>query len=415
MTSRRLLVLAALLTIGWMSPWAIAEERPAPPISGEAAPRQASALPLPRGPHPVVVPPYRAQIRAAHRLHAEKTQLTCVDCHPKSLSSSRSSDWLGPVAGSCDRCHELDHRKLDRDELAQNPSCKRCHLQSLGPRPSAHLNHSHAKHAVRKIGCPQCHGRVARLPDAVGTERLPIKSSCVRCHAGRGRLDGDARAQCPTCHESDGGRMRTRFSGQLLQPSHKTPSLEHTNDWLFRHGDTAGSDPSRCEGCHATRQCQACHDGRLRPRDIHPSDWLSAHAVAAKQDGTGCQSCHRQQSFCLSCHQRLGLGSSGAPAAMAHRGTIHPPPSVWVNGSAGPQHHATQARRNLSECTSCHQERDCVRCHATGTLSGGSPFGRSLNPHPPGFASSCSSAWARNPRPCLTCHRPDGPELLRCR
>jgi len=396
--------------------WGVPREATGDELSVAAAASGSALVPTPwaAGPHPVVVPPYRAQIRAAHRIHAEKTQLACVDCHAQAKTSARADDWLGPRSTACEQCHEIEHAGLTRDELALNERCKLCHLQSLGSRNLSHLHHSHQAHARRNIGCQKCHAGVTRLPDAAGSERLPTKALCVRCHAGRGIFDGQARAECTVCHESEGGRVRTRFQGQLLLPSHKTPSLEHGNDWLFRHGDVAGNAPNRCEGCHAIRECQACHDGRLRPRNIHPSDWLSVHALASKQEGPACQTCHRQQSFCLSCHQRLGLGSSGAAAAMGHRGAIHPPASVWVTGSVGPQHHATQARRNLTECVSCHQERDCVRCHATTTLGGGSPFGKSLNPHPPGFVVSCSSAWARNPRPCLSCHRPDGSELLRC-
>jgi hypothetical protein len=381
-----------------------------------AAPTTATPRSRP-APNAVVVPPYRAQIRAAHRVHAEQTKLTCVDCHDRAKSSQRANDWLGPEASRCDHCHGIDHGAFSPAQLESDVSCQRCHLTPLSPREGSHLRHSHAQHALRNIGCPQCHARVERLPDALGSERLPTKPQCVRCHAGRKRADGNARADCTVCHESEGGRMRTRFAGKLLLPSSATPSLLHSNDWLFRHGDVAGNDPSRCQGCHAVRECQACHDGRLRPRNIHPGDWLSAHAVAAKQDGTSCNSCHRQQSFCLSCHQRLGLSASGAPAAMAARGALHPPASIWTNGPRGPQHHATQARRNLSECVSCHQERDCVRCHQGGVAAPGqgSPFGSGVNPHPPNFTARCSSYWAANPRPCLSCHRPDGQEIQRCR
>lgn len=256
------------------------------------------------------------------------------------------------------------------------------------------------------------------MPDATGSERLPRKPKCERCHRGQGPLDGGASANCTACHESEGGRMRTRFHGQLLMPAASTPSLEHGLDWLLRHRDTAGNDPSRCESCHAPHECQACHDGRLRPRRIHPGDWLSSHAVASKQDGQSCGSCHRQQSFCLSCHQRMGLSASGAAANMAQRGPSHPPPSVWTTGPSGPQHHGIQARRNLAECVSCHQERDCVRCHGrsgNGAEGFSAPFGKQMSPHPPGFGVACSSAWSANPRPCLVCHRPDGLELQRCR
>jgi hypothetical protein len=141
------------------------------------------------------------------------------------------------------------------------------------------------------------------------------------------------------------------------------------------------------------------------------------HAVAAKQS-SDCGSCHRQQSFCLPCHQRLGLVSSGAPKTMQQRGSLHPPASVWTTGPRGARHHGVAAKRNLSECVSCHQERDCIRCHASGAVSvpgGSSPYGSSLNPHPPGFAATCRTYWERNPRPCLSCHRPDGLEISRCR
>jgi hypothetical protein len=378
-----------------------------------------SVLTLPRGPDPVVIAPYRARIRAAHRLHSEQAKMTCLDCHVRATTSSRAADWLGPSAESCERCHQVNHRSLDDRQIAGDGRCQKCHLGLYDERRTSHLHNSHASHRRRNIHCQRCHGRVERLPDAIGSERLPTKSVCIRCHAGRGSLDGAARSDCTLCHESEGGRIRTRFQGQLLKPGGTTPALEHGNDWLYRHRDTAGNDPRRCDGCHTTGECQACHDGRLRPRNVHPGDWLSAHSIAAKQDASGCSSCHRQQSFCLSCHQRLGLGPSGASAAMASRGAMHPPASVWTRGSAtAPTHHGTQARRNLSECVSCHQERDCVRCHATSAARGagaGTTFGTSMSPHPPGFSASCASYWSRNPRPCLVCHRPDGSELLRCR
>jgi hypothetical protein len=192
--------------------------------------------------------------------------------------------------------------------------------------------------------------------------------------------------------------------------------MEHRGDFRQNHRLIAENDPRQCAGCHTERECQACHDGRLRPRDIHPADWQSAHAIAAKQ-GENCSSCHRSQSFCLSCHQRLGLVSSGSPKAMAQRGSVHPPASVWTSGSKGSSHHSVMAKRNLAECVSCHQERDCIRCHAAGTGMTGqaTSYGLGVSPHPANFVSKCRSYWARNPRPCLACHRPDGSEIQLCR
>lgn len=365
-------------------------------------------------PHPVVIPPYRAKIRAAHRVHAEQAKLSCSDCHTAARSSRLAADWLGPKAEGCERCHGPKHSEIATGTALEG-DCLRCHLTPPGPRPTAHLAFSHEKHDKRRIACGQCHPSVARSADAAGSERMPRKSACLRCHRGQGRSDGEARATCTTCHESQGGRLRTRFGTQRLQPT--TLGLEHGPDFRRTHGAVASNQSRQCRSCHEERECQACHDGRLRPRNIHPGDWLNSHGVASKQ-GNDCGSCHRAQSFCLSCHQRSGVTAAGPPRALAKRGSMHPSASIWTNGPKGSRHHGVAARRNLTECVSCHQERDCVRCHAAGGLgrTGQSqPFGNGLKMHPAGFATRCASYFARNPRPCLTCHRPDGSEIQRCR
>jgi len=399
----------------------VATQTPALTAATQAPPQHA--------PNPVVVPPYSATIRAAHRVHAEQANLLCKDCHADVERSTETRDWLGPSAALCDKCHEPKHANLPAGSVAQGPDCAVCHLtdpeqrslhltgSALERHPTAHLQFSHAKHAKRHIGCAQCHGLVAKSRDALGSERLPRKPSCVRCHRGEGRIDGQAMATCVTCHESSGGLIRTRFEGQVLVPGLGMQALVHGPDFRLTHGTVAGNEPRQCQGCHTERQCQDCHDGRLRPRNIHPGDWLSAHAIASKQ-GNDCSSCHRLQSFCLSCHERVGLSSSGAAAAMRQRGSFHPSATVWTTGPRGPRHHAVAARRNLSECVSCHQERDCVRCHATNSLGGLgalSPYGSGHSPHPPSFAANCRGYFERNPRPCLSCHRPEDSAIQRCR
>jgi hypothetical protein len=378
-----------------------------------------------RGPNPIVVPPYRAAIRAAHRVHAEQAKMACADCHDRAMSSQHAKDFLGPTAAVCERCHDVRHERLAAHVDATGEACVVCHLgqASVGAptstgarlerRPTAHLEFSHAAHARHAIGCAQCHGNVAKWADADGTERLPRKPICVRCHRGAGVRDGGALSACTTCHEAEAGRMRTHFGTARLLPS-SSLALEHGPQFRFTHGAVAGNDPTSCESCHHPRECQACHDGRLRPRSIHPSDWMAMHAIASKQ-GNDCGSCHRLQSFCLSCHQRVGVVASGAPRSIAERGSVHPPPSVWLTGPRGERHHGVLARRNIAECVSCHQERDCIRCHAAGALGTTSVSNASVSPHPAGFVANCRGPWQRNPRPCLACHRPEGSELRLCR
>ncbi|MGC4064539.1 MAG: cytochrome c3 family protein [Polyangiaceae bacterium] len=377
-----------------------------------------------RGPNPIVVPPYRAEIRAAHRVHAEQAKMLCTDCHARATSSQNAKDFLGPAASVCERCHDVRHDELATDGDPRGGDCVSCHLErahlagatsagQLERRPTAHIEFSHAAHARHAIGCGQCHGQVAKRNDADGSERLPREPICVRCHRGQGARDGGARSACTTCHESEAGRMRTHFGSARLLPR-SSIAIEHGPQFRFTHGAVAGNDPKVCESCHHPRECQACHDGQLRPRSIHPSDWMAMHAIASKQ-GNDCGSCHRLQSFCLSCHQRVGVVASGAPRSIAERGNVHPPASVWLTGPRGERHHGVLARRNLAECVSCHQERDCIRCHAAGALGTTSTSSVSVNPHPPGFVANCRASWQRNPRPCLACHRPEGSELGLCR
>jgi hypothetical protein len=116
---------------------------------------------------------------------------------------------------------------------------------------------------------------------------------------------------------------------------------------------------------------------------------------------------------------------SGPIGNFAGRGRFHPPKSVWTDGQRTPSHHAWEAQRNLNACVSCHQERDCLSCHATRGVGGRGawppnpnrepPLGRNVNPHPAGFAARCRQALRQNARPCLTCHAATDPELLKCR
>jgi hypothetical protein len=159
-----------------------------------------------------------------------------------------------------------------------------------------------------------------------------------------------------------------------------------------------------------------CHDGRVRPRRIHPNDWLSLHAISARQASSRCTDCHRQQSFCVSCHQRTGVAQRAPATAASSRGRFHPPTSIWTEPPRSAGHHAWEAQRNMNVCVSCHTERDCTSCHATQAAGATRHQGaRTMNPHPPGFRTRCQAPFRRNARPCLVCHQPEDPTLGPCR
>jgi hypothetical protein len=235
-------------------------------------------------------------------------------------------------------------------------------------------------------------------------DQLPRMRGCFRCHQmGDALSRGDAKAACDTCHvrgaPGNGNVMKTTFAAGKLEPPRWLHNAEHGPDFVERHRRVAGADSQFCANCHKEDFCTDCHDGRVRPRRIHPNDYLNMHAVDARMATERCTSCHREQSFCLDCHLRAGVGQS-SPTGTKSAARFHPPASIWSSPVRGPGHHAMEAQRNLNACVSCHVERDCVACH------GGAGIGAGYNIHPAGFLSSCGMQLKRNPRPCFVCHQP---------
>ena len=398
------------------------------------------------GPSPVVFPEQSLPLRFNHQKHVKQLGMTCTTCHGAARTSRKSTDSLLPPATRCDGCHGTNHRNLaavSTDEPRPLGQCSFCHVGYDPARPNLvarvklpkpNLRFDHKQHVTdAHMPCARCHGNVEELTLAT-RDQLPRMKECVSCHvlgdsdAGRApQLAKGAPARrkpsgaCQTCHLSEpNGMLTTSFASGKLLPPPWLHDAGHGADFIERHKTIAGDDSRFCANCHQERFCVGCHDGSVRPRQIHPNDFLSQHAMAARQDNPRCTSCHQQQSFCLSCHQRTGVAMSGPVGNFANRGRFHPPKSVWTDGPRTAQHHAWEAERNLNACVSCHQERDCAMCHATRGVGGRGPsfggsMGQGVNPHPVGFASRCQQALRQNARPCLTCHTPSDPDLLKCR
>jgi hypothetical protein len=369
------------------------------------------------GPSSVIFPPQRITIRMSHKTHVKDLGQTCVDCHRAARSSEAASDDLLPAGHVCDGCHRTRHDDL-RAVTGMNEELARCALCHAGYDPSVpnrvthfampkpNLRFDHKKHADRNIACGQCHGSVEELEVAT-RDQLPRMKGCFGCHAMTGAAQGGAKSDCDTCHLSDAaGQMKVLFSTGELKPPRWLGNAQHTADFLQRHRAVAADNSALCASCHTERYCADCHDGRVRPRTVHPNDWISIHPIAARQNNPRCTSCHHEQSFCLGCHQRIGVAMSGPNAAI---GRFHPPNFGSLSGR-GPGHHAWEAQRNLSACVSCHTERDCAICHAASGRGG-----LSVDPHPPSFRSNCAAQLRRNGRPCLVCHEPESAELESCR
>lgn len=383
-------------------------------------PPGSSASPLPSE---EIFPPQTITIRFNHKLHVKQFQQPCRICHGAAFDSKQSSDRLlpDPVA-TCDHCHDVDHSNPDAVRSGGEPegACTWCHVGEDAGKdnkvarfelPAPNLRMNHQAHLQRNIDCAQCHGHVEELELAT-REQLPRMAGCFGCHAQSGAAQGNARGACTTCHLTEpSGLMQTVFSTGELQPPMWLHGAAHTPDWIARHKLVAGANSTMCGSCHADEYCVACHDGKVRPRNVHPNDWISMHPQAARFDNPRCTSCHNLQSFCADCHRRVGVARD-VPSANRQAGRrFHPPPQIWTTAPRSPQHHAWEAQRNIQACVSCHTERDCATCHATKGLRGG----QGVSPHPIDFASQCGLALRRNPRPCYVCHQQTDPALAVCR
>lgn len=426
------LLLVACALAAWFS--SLSPAIGAPPSPSPPSHRPKGAFIGDGGPSLAIFPPQALSLRFNHDLHVTELKLGCVDCHDRATTSTQSKDRLLPSGKRCDGCHGTDHRDLLR--VSRNPArlssdCSVCHtgpfVDADPPRiepvvlPTPNLKFSHALHAKSKIACRECHGDVEKIEVAT-RDQMPRMRGCLTCHTGQpGGTAKRPSGACPTCHyEESDGRLKTDFaSGQLLPPGWMR-NAQHGPDWIERHKRVAGADSQFCASCHTEKDCTDCHDGRVRPRSIHPNDFLSLHAIQARQEPESCSSCHRQQSFCVTCHQRSGVAQSSSFASSGGRGRFHPPQWIWTQGPKSPRHHAWEAQKNLNTCTSCHVERDCVGCHSTRRVGGqGSQIsvgsGRGVNPHPPGFRARCARPLQQNPRACLFCHGPGDPKLGECR
>lgn len=386
-----------------------------------------------------LAPPHRhaTNLRFTHAAHSKIVPLKCEGCHKEAGTDNRMAVRL-PDPMTCLGCHQPDAKAhvawdthcakchfplaeataLSKDDIAEFPkgpdhedpdfvlvhgriasqgtetcatchtrdSCARCHLNAeqvpaiagLGtdarvaalvagrpgvwPKPASHEAQdwafSHFEQARASIEtCANCHAR----------------QSCETCHSGAS--EPAVIAKLPSRPST--GPAGVRITRVLTMP----PS--HTADWISNHASAASMGAPNCSTCHTETFCSDCHAGAAKP-DFHPADFVTRHATEAFANENECASCHSREAFCRDCHTGLGMAASGSTGA-----SFHDAQPDWLLA------HGQAARQDLESCTTCHEQRSCLRCHSAKT-------GWRVNPHGSGFDGD--DVAGKSTQACAICH-----------
>ncbi len=226
-------------------------------------------------------------------------------------------------------------------------------------------------------------------------------------------------SECNDCHKAQG-----------ITPNHDAT-------WLRSHRLLAERGASNCNECHAQAFCLDCHtgggiDAQLSTRNYrrdymprsHRSDFLEIHPLRAKTSPQSCNRCHDER-YCTSCHSRfqgsdlqfnshrrqardIPLSSVGpnhanftpADCRNCHPNGLLPSHNIWASD------HASEARRNLRSCQTCHAEGDvCMKCHSAKKDVSGNRLGLQVNPHPRDWGTIKENLKSKSGgRSCVQCH-----------
>lgn len=144
------------------------------------------------GAHQTIIQP----ISYNHKLHIEKAELNCVDCH-KFVESMASATI--PNIEVCSDCHSGEPLSDSPEELKllkYIEAGKKIPWQKIYTVP-AHVYFSHRRHVtIGEIECSKCHGNVQELIKPASYPMwLPTMKNCISCHKEK-KVTYD----CLACH-----------------------------------------------------------------------------------------------------------------------------------------------------------------------------------------------------------------------
>lgn len=327
---------------------------------------------------------YRSDhIIVPHAKHAA-AKVECIACHDELYDAKDLSQHVLPKEEKCLECHR---------EQKEKGNCGFCHtdVKRADPWPTIEtprLRMSHAGHIDRvHEKCETCH---KTLPNPLrAADASPPMAACLSCHEHQVELK---QGRCTGCHVD------------LTRIALKPLSLySHEGDFVKQHARPARAAGATCAQCHEQTFCSDCHEKtvsvkiedknfeRVDQHFIHRNDFLGRHSVEAQADPVMCRRCHGS-SFCENCHRAQNLTSTATNPRDPH-------PAGWSwPGSA--QFHGVEARRDINQCASCHDQGArsiCVDCHKVGGIGG--------NPHPVGWTARHGRDEMSRNGMCIACHQ----------
>ena len=344
---------------------------------------------------PVVYPLQRLPLTFSHQQHARRGT-PCLVCHATAATSQSAVDDLLPTELPCRACHAIDRA------APTVAACAPCHpgFQLGAPVQTSYLTppplkFAHAAHAAEP--CARCHGDMAGV-DLATTKQLPTMGSCETCHTLAATP-----AHCTDCHLAQrGGLVETHFPHGDLVPGADGLGDAHGAGFATRHQLEARQPGATCGACHDPSECVTCHQGVTKQLAFHPGDYTLTHAIDARRGKPDCSACHRSESFCVACHERSGIATRARTDFndVDPGRAFHPPGWAARTSGVAVNLHAQEARRNITSCTSCHREEDCLTCHTAEKGMG------NASPHPKSWRGSarCKALDRSNRRMCLRCH-----------
>ena len=336
------------------------------------------------------------------------TPETCLDCH----NGSPEPHWA-PGEVSCGDCHMplTAAKAVSAERIADFPQPESHSIDDFIWQHGAQAMSATEACAVchARNDCERCHANGDQVAAIASLERDDRVASLVAGREGKwptppdhesgswwaehGTAADDSPERCATCHDANScaGCHQQGFARLEVLPKHGKRGmpvlplrpLDHTPMFAQEHGPMALAGD--CAVCHDEGGfCADCHDGQMGG-GYHPPSFVLHHAASAAGPDPACTNCHSTEVFCRSCHMERGLASKTRSDANGY----HDSAPYWL------LNHGAAARQGLDECSSCHQQDDCLQCHSARS-------GWRVNPHGPDF--DAMAVAEANEAMCITCH-----------